>query len=241
MKCSPTLLLSLAMLLFVLLSASKCTNQQVKKAEDEASELYNEALHFQKGGDLRNALKYYTFSIKKDSSKSDVFNNRGGVREALLDSSGALSDYLTAVRLDSNNVVALNNAGMIYMKRHELEEAEKYLLKSIATDSLYANPYYNLGLIFYETLQCEKAIKYFLFVEKLEKSMNERYKREGIFDYIVSDYYTMRAFSYYFLSLCYKRIGNMEKAVYYLKLAEEENVIGAADSLKTITQKQVVE
>ncbi|WP_081965510.1 tetratricopeptide repeat protein [Porphyromonas macacae] len=237
MKRSSILLLSLTVMLFVLLSTSKCTGKQVKTAEGEASELYSEALHFQKGGDLHNALKYYTLSIEKDSSKSDVFNNRGSVRESLLDSVGALNDYLTAIRLDSNNVVALNNTGMIYIKRHQFKQAEKYLLKSIAADSLYANSYYNLGLIFYEAQQYAKAIKCFLFVEKLERSMNERYKRERIFNYIISDYYTMRAFSYYFLGLCYKRMGNMEKAVDYLRLAEEENVTGAADSLKTITRK----
>ncbi|KGN68006.1 MULTISPECIES: tetratricopeptide repeat protein [Porphyromonas] len=238
MKYSPTLLLGLSMMLFVLLSASKCDNKPTKSAKEEAAELYEKGLNFDKIGVYKDALHYYSLAIERDSLKDNAFTNRGGVREKLGDTIGAIDDYLTAIKIDSSNVIALNNIGCLYSQMPYSEKAAYYYLKAIAADSLYANTYYNFALTLFENQQEQCAIKYFQRVQSLEQAMEERYRKEGLYNHMMGDYYTMRAFSYYFLGLCYKRIGNMEKAVYYLKLAEEENVIGAADSLKTITQKE---
>ncbi|KKC51480.1 tetratricopeptide repeat protein [Porphyromonas gulae] len=236
MRRLSTLLSGLAMMLFVLLSASKCDNKPTKSAKEEAAELYEKGLLLHNRGDLNNALKYYTFSIDKDSSISLVFTNRGGIKFELGDTTGAHCDYSKALKIDSLDVIALNNMGSLYGEKKEYDNAKLFFLKAIKVDSLYANPYYSLGLVFYEAYQYNEAITYFSVVEKLEKSMESRYLSNGLYEYMMPGYYDIRAFSYYFLGLCYKRIGNMEKAVNYLKLAEEENVIGATDSLKTITQ-----
>ncbi|SUB88622.1 TPR repeat-containing protein yrrB [Porphyromonas macacae] len=237
MKRSSALLLSLTVMLFVLLSASKCNNKPAKSAKEEAIELYEKGLCFHNQGDLNNALRHYTFSIEKDSSISSVFTNRSGVKAALGDTAGAYSDCSKALQIDSVDVIALNNMGALYGGKKEYDKAKLFFLKAIKADSLYVNPYYSLGLIFYETHQYNKAICYLSVVEKLEKSMESGYLSNGLYRYMMPDYYDIRAFSYYFLGLCYKRMGNMEKAVDYLRLAEEENVTGAADSLKTITRK----
>ncbi|WP_081774515.1 tetratricopeptide repeat protein [Porphyromonas macacae] len=237
MKRSSILLLSSVVMLFVLLSASKCNNKPAKSAKEEAIELYEKGLNFDKAGMYKDALLYYSLAIEKDSLKVNAFTNRGGVKEILGDTIGAIDDYLSAIRIDSLNVIALNNIGCLYSQMLHSEKAEYYYLKAMAVDSSYANTYYNYALTLFENRQEQCAIKYFQRVGSLERAMEERYRKEGLYNYMMDDYYTMRAFSYYFLGLCYKRMGNMEKAVDYLRLAEEENVTGATDSLKTITQK----
>ncbi|WP_235316474.1 tetratricopeptide repeat protein [Porphyromonas macacae] len=232
-RCKLVFYLTL-LVLFVLLSAAKCShNKQERTAYEEAVALYHKGLNMDLKGEYEQALEFYNQSIEKDSSLSNTFSNRGFIWCILKDTANAIRDYFQAIKLDSNNVVALNNLGSIYGDRMEYKEAEEYFLKAIAVDSTYADSYYHYALVLFEDKkEYTNAIKFFLGFQSLEKSMKDRYKKEDIYDYMMPDYYAMRALSSYYLGICYKAIGEKKKAAFYFQEAYCNGIEEAADSLK---------
>ncbi|KGN74242.1 hypothetical protein HQ40_07675 [Porphyromonas gulae] len=241
MRRLSTLLLGLAMMLFVLLSASKCDNKPTKSAKEEAAELYNKGLELDMSGNYRQAFMFYSQSIEKDSTSSDAFTNRGVVRFFLEDTLGAISDYEKASSVDKTKPTPLNNLGMIYASQQQYDKAQEFFERAIAVDSSYAETYYNYGVLLYETKSFEKSIQMFERFAASEESIAQRLRNQNLYDDLMPIYYANLANSLFYLGLCHKNIGNADKAVYYLKQAADNGVEYVVDSLKTITQKLVVE
>ncbi len=221
--------------LFVLLSAAKCShNKQEKTTQEEAEELFVKGVEKRKKGDYEAALSYYTQSIEKDSSFYAAFLNRGYVKEILKDTLGAIQDFVKAGELNKEDPVSLNNLGAIYLERQEPELAEKYFLKAIEVDSLEANPYYNLGRIAYDLRQLDRAIPLLKRFVELKDTVSKRLLAEDLYEELMPEYEAYRAYSLFYIGLAYKNLNQIDSAIYYLKLAIPEGVSEAEDSLKLI-------
>ncbi|WP_081774514.1 tetratricopeptide repeat protein [Porphyromonas macacae] len=237
MKRSSILLLSSVVMLFVLLSASKCNNKPAKTAKEEAIELYNKGLEMDINGNYRQAFIFYSQSIEKDSTSGDAFTNRGVVRILLEDTLGAISDYEKASFIDKTKPTPLNNLGIIYASRQKYDKAQEFFEKAITVDSSYADTYYNYGVVLYEMKSFEKAIQMFERFAISEESIAQRLREQNLYDDLMPVYYANLARGFFYLGLCHKNIGNTDKAAYYLKQAADNGVEDATDSLKTITRK----
>ncbi|WP_282918548.1 tetratricopeptide repeat protein [Porphyromonas macacae] len=233
-RCKSVFYLTLSVL-FVLLSAAKCShNKQEKTTQEEAEELFVKGVEKRKKGDYEAALSYYTQSIEKDSSFYAAFLNRGYVKEILKDTLGAIQDFVKAGELNKEDPVSLNNLGAIYLERQEPELAEKYFLKAIEVDSLEANPYYNLGRIAYDLRQLDRAIPLLKRFVELKDTVSKRLLAEDLYEELMPEYEAYRAYSLFYIGLAYKNLNQIDSAIYYLKLAIPEGVSEAEDSLKLI-------
>ncbi|SUB88464.1 Predicted O-linked N-acetylglucosamine transferase, SPINDLY family [Porphyromonas macacae] len=225
------------LMLFVLLSAAKCShNKQEKTKQEEALILFEKALQMRKREDYEAALSYYTQSIEKDSSLYGTFLNRGYVKEILKDTLGAIQDYTIASRLNKADPVSLCNLGAIYAEKQEFEVARKYFLNAILVDSLEANPYYNLGLIAYECRQFQEAIPFFKHFMELKDTVSKRLLADDLYEEQMLQYEAYRAYSLFYIGLAYKNLDQIDSAIYYLKLAIPEGVSEARDSLNLINE-----
>ncbi|KGN72347.1 hypothetical protein HQ47_10445 [Porphyromonas macacae] len=224
-------------MLFVLLSAAKCShNKQERTEERDAINLFEKGLEMHKAGNYEAALSYYTQSIAKDSSRYVTFLNRGYVKELLKDTLNAIQDFMTASKLNGTDPICLNNLGAIYAERQQTEVAEKYFRKAIQVDSLYANSYFNLGLIAYDRCQFQEAIFLFKrFIELKDIALN-RLLSLNLYEELMPQYEIYNTYSLYYIGLAYKNLNQIDSAIYYLKLAIPEGVSEAKDSLNLINE-----
>ncbi|KGN72348.1 hypothetical protein HQ47_10450 [Porphyromonas macacae] len=239
-RCKSVFYLTLSVL-FVLLSAAKCShNKQEKTTQEDAISLYMKGLQMQNEENYEAALSYYTQSIEKDSSLYGTFLNRGYVKEMLKDTLGAIRDFVKANELNKEDAISLNNLGAIYSKRQQPELAEKYLLEAIRIDPFEANPYYNLGRMAYNSGQLDKAIPLLKRFIGLKDTMTKRFLSEDLYEELMPEYEAYRAYSLFYIGLAYKNLNQIDSAIYYLKLAIPEGVSEARDSLNLINENQEI-
>ncbi|WP_115096581.1 tetratricopeptide repeat protein [Porphyromonas macacae] len=233
-RCKSVFYLTLSVL-FVLLSAAKCShNKQEKTTQEDAISLYMKGLQMQNEENYEAALSYYTQSIEKDSSLYGTFLNRGYVKEILKDTLGAIRDFVKANELNKEDAISLNNIGAIYYERQQPELAEKYLLEAIRIDSFEANPYYGMGLIAYDRFQFQDALRFFKYFRSLKDTVSKRLLSEDLYEELMPEYESYRAYSLFYIGLAYKNLNQTDSAIYYLKQALLEGVSEAEDSLKLI-------
>ena len=228
-----------SLVLFVLLSAAKCShNKQERTEERDAINLFERGLEVHKAGNYEAALSYYTQSIAKDSTQYVTFLNRGYVKEILKDTLGAIQDYVIANRLNNTNPIPLNNIGAVYYERHQPEIAEKYFLEAIRVDSLESDPYYSLGLIAYDRCQFQKAISFFKRFIELKDIVSKRLSTGDLYNELMPEYEVYHTLSLYYIGLSYKNLNQIDSAIYYLKQALSGGISEAADSLNLIHENK---
>lgn len=215
----------------VLLSSCWETMQERKQKAAEYAHLAFEAAQ---KSNYEEALFYNNEAIKLDDKNPLAYSNRGYDKDLLGDTAGAIEDYKKAFALDNTFEEPLYNLGSLYGEHHKIFEAKVLFLQVIKINPNRLLGYYGLGALLYATQQYDSAIKYLkLVIEKYPIAIQQK-EREDISRSNFGNTEIMVR-TYYYIGLCYKHIGDIEKAKYYLYLVARKNIPEAIDSLKTIT------
>jgi AraC-like DNA-binding protein len=177
------------------------------------------------------AIYYFNEAIKLDASNRNtcILNAQIGACYLKLNQYKKAYDYIyPALTCNSFNfndhMVLLNNLGNVYLKMDSLGSAEKYLM--MALEELTSIPEYN-----------EMRLGFLHSLAELYIKMEDRVKLDGI----ISDIEKLTAINSYgyfksdganLLADYYHNIGNIDKAIYYLKLAAdiEDSIRGVKHS-----------
>ncbi len=160
----------------------------------------------EQGGDTLAALDLFDKAIALDSSKSAFFYMRGVITQYNVgDLNQAVEDYKKAIEIDSTFAPSYWSIGRVLCDKEKYSEAINYFEKLRSLSPIDWEPYYRLGVTYYELGEFEKAILNLKKSDEVDES--NRVRREWI---------------NYYLGLCYKDLGDMEQASYYLNLSAKQ-------------------
>ena len=194
-------------LLFIATSCGQWLNKEVAISYAmEAEEILKQ------GGDTLAALRLYDKAIALDSLEPMWYYNRGITKEDSGDSICGFEDYKRAIRVDSTFAAAYYAIGLSFYHKEIYSEAINYFEKIVSLNP-NTSICYDLGITYYQIKEFEKAIFNF-----------EKYKALG-FD-------KDQSWTNYHLGMCYKGLGEMETAKYYLNRAAEQGDLEAKEELE---------
>ncbi len=132
-------------------------NPEKKLEKISKDELINLAIDYHVKGNIKEAIKYYKFCIKKKFESPVVYSNYA----AILRNSGKLKEAeistLKAIELKPDFGDAYSNLGNIQRDLEKLEEAKISTLKAIDLKPNCPNSYSNLGIILRDLSQLESS------------------------------------------------------------------------------------
>ena len=205
-----------------------------------ASASYNLANLFKKQGDIKKALQYMERTVAIDS----LTGNKQGYAESLgqlaglylenSDTAEAIYKYKSSINL-SNQVGSkcrainqIRNLGEIYLLQERLDSAYQYLNKAVETAEscktlgLIVSSYIQFSKYLIKTNQRNRAIE---MLEKAHLIAN----KEG--------YKSQQEQASNLLYELYKKLGEREKALYYLEIADQlEDELFNAENTRKIAQ-----
>ncbi|MEO6720594.1 MAG: tetratricopeptide repeat protein [Ferruginibacter sp.] len=122
-------------------------------------------------GQYLNAVKYYDYTIKEDSSSelTGIFYERGLCNFKLLNYASALPDFLASIEsgMESNYIEFNNQLGSIYLNLNKYDSAKISFTKSLLKDSTDLNTIYGIASTNYLQNNINEALVWF---EKLFKN-----------------------------------------------------------------------
>jgi tetratricopeptide (TPR) repeat protein len=164
----------------------------------------NYGLYLLNNGEWRKAEELFNLSLKINPYSTETINNLGVAMYLQKNYKEAISYWLRALKLSStlhqrniNSSSIFYNIGLAYYQVKDLENARHYLEKAVKEG--YPLAYNDLGLVYFEGNAVDKALVCW------EQLLN--------YPEIVERHPEV----FYNLSLCYRRLGNAEKAEMYKK------------------------
>lgn len=130
--------------------------------------------------------------VKKDSSNPLAYYDLGLVYAQLGQDSNAVEAFNKALKLDKNLAEAHYQLGMIYLNQKDKSNAEKSFKKAMNLKPNFALASYQLATLEFEKEQYEKAAEF--------------YKKTIEINPILTD-------PYYFLGVCYEKMGKKDLAI----------------------------
>ncbi len=167
------------------------------------------------GGDTLAALRLYDKAIALDSLEPMWFYNRGIIRENFGDSIRGFEDYKRAIEIDSTFTAGYWVIGLALFDKKKYAETIGYFEKLLSLSPTAWMTYYGLGITYYQLGEFEKAISNFKKSDEFDKSSEAD-----------------REWTNYYLGLCYKGLGEMETAKYYLNRSAEQGLQEAKEELE---------
>ena len=188
----------------LLLTMTSCM-QPFNKEEIAARYVLEAEDIIKQNGDILIALRLYNNAIALDSLQPTWFYNRGIIQEKIGDSIRGFEDYKRAIEIDSTFAAGYWIIGLALYEKGKYYEAIDYFEKLRSLSPTAWSPYYGLGISYYQLGEFEKAILDLKRSDELDIS-NEAKKE----------------WTNYYLGLCYKDLGDMEQASYYLNLSAKQ-------------------
>lgn len=120
-----------------------------KKTKKERAYIhYNEAVKYQRSGQLGKAIDAYKKSISLNPSNSKAYYNLGIIWKQKKQYQEAINNYKNAVKIKPDYSSAYYNLGVIYNLLKDYEQAIYCFRKAITIKQSYADAYFALGLIY---------------------------------------------------------------------------------------------
>ena len=96
--------------------------------------MFNKATIAMKRSDYEESLRYYNWSIERDSANVESYIGRGILYKFLGDYERSIHDYQQAINIDDKNVNAYKYIAEIHLSLNEYEEAKELLIKAAKLD-----------------------------------------------------------------------------------------------------------
>ena len=143
--------------------AMQTLTEGIKALPDEPELYYYRGILFDKVRLPDQSIEDFTKAIencKTDTTCSDYYASRGGVKFSIRQFEEAYQDLKKALELDENNIAALNNMAVVSDEVGRGDETVGYLERIIALDPEKPFTYVNLGYKYQQMEQHKKAIEY---------------------------------------------------------------------------------
>ncbi len=140
------------------------------KRQFTSNDYFNSGLIKSFKGDLKDSIKDYTKSLKKDSNNVHSLNNRGYAYNLIGAYKKAINDFNRAIDLDKNYAYALNNRGFAKIKLGNIENGLIDIKASFELDDKNSYCYMNFGIYYYEIKDYNTALDYFNKAQELDKT-----------------------------------------------------------------------
>lgn len=127
-----------------------------------------------------------------------------------------------AIELDESYAQAYNNLGSVYFMSREFDQAEKMFKNALSLDSSLVSTYYSLGTLLINQSQFEEGLKYLSKGIELDPEFLEKNKA---FTKDFSSYSFSTAEVNFTYAKLYAMTGNVDKAIFYLKLAKKAGFV----------------
>jgi tetratricopeptide (TPR) repeat protein len=128
--------------------------------------------------DYEGAIKVYSDLLSMDSTDATVFNNRGNLKDELLQTDEAIKDYDHAIRLDSEYTEAYFNRAIANYNLKKYELCKEDFLKVLDLTPTDGEAMLGLGLAEKELGNKIQACKYFLEAQKAGADDAQKYWEE---------------------------------------------------------------
>jgi tetratricopeptide (TPR) repeat protein len=116
--------------------------------QNEAQIHFNQALAYEKQGDLLGAEKEYRAALESNPYSPVALTNLGFIQYRQGRMAEALNNYILAVRSDSTYAQAYNNIGLVYESRNDIERALEFYKRAININPDLYQAYLNIGDIY---------------------------------------------------------------------------------------------
>lgn len=109
--------------------------------------------------DLKGALEDYDKLIELEKNNAIFYNNRGNLKDELLEASQALLDYNQAITLKSDYKNAYYNRAIVYYHLEEWQNSKDDFLKVLTLEPNDKEAFFGLGLVNIKLNQKEEGCK----------------------------------------------------------------------------------
>ena len=125
--------------------------------KDAISNLFVEALYYQKKNQLKKAEKIYNKILLLDPSHYESLNNLGILYFSTNNTEKSETFFKKSIEYNPNNKSAFQNLGNLYQKTKKYSQVVKYFSKLIDLDPKNIQAYNSLGITFYNLQNFQKA------------------------------------------------------------------------------------
>ena len=137
--------------------SEKASQKTPELVEKNISNLFAEALQYQKSGHFKKAKSLYKKIIKINSDFPELHTNLGSVYNTLGNYSDAEKSFRYAIVLKPDYADAHSNLGNVLSKSGRLDEAEASYRQAIAINPDYVEAYSNLGAMLQKLGKLDEA------------------------------------------------------------------------------------
>jgi len=186
--------------------------------------------------DLHMARKRYQAAIQAYSQlqpkTAEIWNKLGIANQQMLIMDEARRCYEASLKLNPKNPDVLNNLGSLYYNFKDYGLAERYYRKALKFSPKSSLIYKNLGTALLAEDKLKKGWECYQTAMKLDPLIFERTSQYKVGGPTPSQ---KRGAMNYFLAVSYLRIGNVDRAVDYLRMAIDQ---GYTDRKKVMGDKE---
>ena len=187
-------------------------------------------------GDLHMARRRYQAAIQAyhqmPHPTSMVLNKIGMANQQMFIMEEARHSYEAALKMDPKNPDILNNIGTVYYSMKQFGDAERYYRKALKYRPKSALIYKNLGTALLAGDKFKKGWDSYQTALALDP---EIFERQSLYRVGEPTPAQQRGAMNYFLAKSYVRVGMMERAVNYLRMAIDE---GFTDRKKVLVDRE---
>jgi tetratricopeptide (TPR) repeat protein len=155
--------------------------EQKSEQCQQAEQLSNLGLAFQKRGQIEEAIKCYIKSIQLNPNSADTCSNLGSILQEREKFEEAIEYHEKALRLNPKHAVANYNLGSVFQKKGQLEKARIFYDIALQINPTNALAYNNLGTIYFqEKGRLEQAITCYRKAIQINPNYSNAYSNLGI-------------------------------------------------------------
>lgn len=183
--------------------AVKDLSRAIELEPREARAYTNRGYAYSLMGRYKEAIADLNKAIELNPNRANTYNNRGYAYNALGIFNQSIEDLSKAIELNPRLANAFNNRASAYDSLGQHTQAIDDLSEAIKLDPKYASAYLNRGIIYTKLHNYQDAMVDFSKCIELNP-------RDAV--------------AYRYLGYTYRQSGNLEKAIYYEKIAAETNI-----------------
>lgn len=138
----------------------------------------NRARDLVREGQFRDALEYFSRSIRYNPENALVYYNRGLTYYKLSEWDHALADYTAALELNPQYTDAFYNRGLTYMQKKEYQNAVSDFNRVLQLDPAYGPVYGSRAQALENTGKFQEALKDYKMIETRAPLFYSKYKKD---------------------------------------------------------------
>lgn len=175
-------------------------------------------------GDIFMARKMYREAIesyRQVAGPNAIVENKIGIAyHQMMDLDNARKQYERAIKLNPKYSEAINNLGTVYYAKRSYRKAVGYYKKALKLNPNSASIYSNLGTAYFARKKYKDAFTCYVKALELDPEVFEHRSTNGVL--LQERSVEERAMFHYYLAKTYAKMGNVERALIYVRKALEE-------------------